>query len=127
MRSILHDGTWVTVLAETGVRTWIPGLRLADNNSYGSTTERLLVAIADQVPPWQVRPLDVDGEQHDILVLDLFSDALPAGITGPGLLAVAEIGNTTITVTGTDPNVELSLTTIKADDLLALPERGRTQ
>lgn len=105
----------------------MPGLRLAESSSYWSIAERLLVAITDRLPPWQVRPLDVDGERHDVLVLDLDGDALPAGITGPALLAVAQIDNTQITVIGNDPTVELSLTPIEADDLLAPPERGRTR
>ncbi|MET3807357.1 hypothetical protein ABIB25_004380 [Nakamurella sp. UYEF19] len=75
--------------------------------------------MADRSAPWQVRPRDVDGARHEILVLDLDSDALPAGITGPAMLAVSQIGDTQITIICDDPNVELNLTMIPTDDLLA--------
>lgn len=119
VRSTLHDGTWVTVVAETGDREWIHGLRLAANSRYELIFTRLLAAIGDRAAPWELRALEVDGERRDILVLDLLSDAIPAGVTGPGLLAVTQIDDTLVTMIGEDPNVELTLSTIKPDDLLA--------
>lgn len=119
MRSTLHDGTAVSVQTATGERWALPALRLSDVSSYRSIAEQLLAAMADRSAPWQVRPLDVDGTRHEILVLDLHSDALPAGITGPGMLAVAQLDNTQITVICDDPNVDLALTTITVDDLLS--------
>lgn len=125
MRSTLRDGTPVSVQTATGDRYALPALCLSDVSSYRSIAERLLAAMADRSAPWQVRPLDVDGTRHEILVLDLLSDALPAGITGPGMLAVGQLDNTQITVIYDDPNVDLTLTTIKADDLLAPSERSQ--
>ena len=119
MRSTLHDGTLVSVQTATGDRYALPALRLSDVSGYRLVAERLLAAIADRSAPWQVRPLDVDGTRHEILVLDLYSDALPAGIPGPGMLAVCQLDDTQITVICDKPNVDLTLTTITADDLLA--------
>ena len=126
MRSTLHNGTWVTVLAETGDRVWISGLRLAENSRYEQISKRLLAAIADRATPWEVRALDVDGERRDILVLNLFSDDLPAGVTGPGLLAVTQIDDAQVTIIGEDPNTELRLSTIDPADLVAPRPRGES-
>lgn len=123
MRSTLGDGTTVSVQTAVGERWALPALRLADLGDYPAIAQRLLAAMADRSAPWQVRPLDIDGIRHDILMLDLLSDTLPAGITGPGLLAVGQLDDTQITIIcDHDPPVDLTLTTITADDLLAPPE-----
>lgn len=122
MRSTLRDGTFVSVQTATGERWALPALRVSDLSRHGAISERLLTAMADRSAPWQVRPLDVDGTRHAILVLDLLSDALPAGITGPGMLAVGQLDDTQITIICDDPTVDLSLTTIPADDLIAQSE-----
>lgn len=123
MRSTLRDGTLVSVQTANGERWALPALRVSDLGRYRAITDRLLAAMADRLAPWQVRPLDVDGLSHDILVVDLRSDALPAGITGPGMLAVGKFDNTQITVICDYPSVDLTLPTIDADDLLTPSER----
>lgn len=72
------------------------------------------------------RALDVDGERRDILVLNLLRDDLPAGVTGPGLLAVTQIDDAQVTIIGEDPNTELRLSTIDPADLVAPRERGES-
>ena len=126
MRSTLRDGTFVSVQTETGERWALPALRVSDLRRHGVITERLLAAIADRSAPWQVRPVDVDGTRQELLVLDLLSDALPAGITGPGMLAVGQLGDTQITIICDDPTIDLSLTIVPADDLLPQPETPGT-
>ena len=74
--------------------------------------------MADRSAPWQTRALQVDGTSRDILVLDLNSDLLPAGVTGPNMLALGQVGDSQITIVCDDPNVDLNLTTIPTEDLL---------
>jgi len=126
MRSTLRDGTFVSVQTATGKRWALPALRVSDPSRQAAITERLLAAVADRSAPWQVRPLHVDGTRQKILVLDLLSDALPAGVTGPGMLAVGQFDNTQITIICDAPTVDLSLTTIPAEDLLASAEPSAT-
>lgn len=124
MRSVLVDGTPVSVQTAAGERWALPALRLSDPSMYRAVAERLLEALADRSAPWQVRHISIDGSSHEILVLDLNSNALPAGVTGPNMLAVGQINGTQVTIISDDPSVVLNLTTIPADDLLDRPERS---
>ncbi len=123
MRSVLIDGTPVSVQTATGERWALPALRLSDPSMYRAIAERLLAAMVDCSAPWQVRTVPIDGTSHEILVLDLNSDALPAGVTGPNMLAVGPVDGTQITIISDDSNVALNLTTIPVDDLLDQAER----
>ena len=117
MRSTRMDGTEVSVQS-AAERTALPALHLSTMKAYRSVIEQLLAALDDRSAPWQVRALDVDGVKCDVLVLDMHSDALPKEVIGPGLLAVADIDRTHITIVGDDPDTELALTRIDPDDLL---------
>ena len=118
MRSTLRDGTTVSVQTETGERWALPALRVSDLSSHRAITEQLLLAMNDRSAPWQVRPVQVDGAIRELLVLDLDSDALPAGVVGPNMIAVGQIKDAHVTIVCDDPNIDLNLATISPEDLL---------
>lgn len=65
MRSILRDGTIVSVQTETGERWALPALRVSEPGSHRAITDQLLAAMATRSAPWQVRPLGQDDLRPD--------------------------------------------------------------
>lgn len=118
MRGTLIDGTEVSVQSASG-RSALPAVRLSDPEAYLPVQEQLMAAMIHCSAPWQIRSVDVDGAVTDLLILDLSSAALPtAVIDRAGLLAVAQLGDTAVSVVSDNPDVQLALTTIPADDII---------
>lgn len=108
MRSTLQDGTTVSVQTESGQPWALPALHVSDLRSHRAITKELLSAMSNRSAPWQVRSAQVDGASRELLVLDLNSEALPAGVTGPNMLAVGQMHDSYVTIICDDPNIDLT-------------------
>ncbi len=117
MHSTLDDGTKISVQSADGDISALP-LHLADPSTHHAVIEQLTAATIAKSAPWQIRPLDVDGHHREFLVLDLRSEALPEGVTGPALLAFTQLDDTQITIVCDDPRVNVALARIASVDLL---------
>ncbi len=118
MRSFLLDGTGVTVQSSGLERFGFSVLRLSDASVYPVAAQLLTTALKAGAEPWQVRPIEVDGTVAEAFVLDLESDALPAGVVGPALLAVFPRGAAEVTVVAENRGFELIFTEVSTKDLL---------
>jgi len=103
----------------------LSALHLAKHDDARAVLDRVESALAERAAPWRVTPLTVDGTPREALVLDLRSDALPADVIGPPLLAVAHLDGATVTVISDAPADDLILTRIDPDDLVG-PARAPT-
>lgn len=119
MRSTLHNGTAVSVQSSANTE-WVPlsALHLSNPTDFMSIADRLRSALATTTAPWQTRTSDLDGDPLKMLVLDLTSAALPAGVTGPPMLAFGRPDWGLLTVVANNPDIDLSFTRIPIDDLI---------
>ena len=95
----------------------LSALHLSQHDDVRAVLDRLESALAERSAPWRVTQVTVDGAPREALVLDLHSDALPADVIGPPLLAVAHLDGATVTVISDAPADDLALTGIDVDDL----------
>lgn len=119
MLSTLTDGTEVSVQSEFNTE-WVglSALKLDNYRDFPAVADRLRSALATGVAPWQTRTVDVDGSPRDTLVMDLTSPDLPAGVTGPPLLAFVINDDYRLTVITDKSDIQLAFTEIPIEDLV---------
>lgn len=122
VRSTLHDGTAVSVQSSPNTQ-WVPlsALQLSNPTDFMSIADRLRSALAATTAPWQTRTADLDGHPLQMLVLDLSSPALPAGVTGPPMLAFGRPDWGLLAVVANHPGIDLVFTQIPIQDLIPDP------
>mgnify|MGYP006873465391 CR=1 FL=1 len=123
MVSERQDGGPISVWSGVG-DPMLSGLHPAHLGHGGAVLDRLASALAERAAPWLARPMLVDGEHREALVLDLRSEELSGDIVGPALFAVTQLDGATVTVISDAPVTDLALTRVDGDDLVGRPRPG---